>query len=585
MFGLEEAGIPGKQYLRESLTNCSDPLKAIEEFQVENGILLPSLRPMLPLLDLHGVKRLEFHTSVLEELREKLVQRIEDMGKLEGKEKDKKLKELLQKSFSLIRVPSLQPVVMCILKNMTNVDDKYLKQIVSDKELYEKCDIIVKRQIWQEHQSLFGDEVSPLLSQYIKEKEAIFFNHLDPNPTFFASTPRQRRQNEIIQKLANMVGKNVLLYDTILQFLRTLFLRTKNVHYCSLRVALLMALHDAEVQDITTMDPCYKFAWCLDACIREKEQKIDAKRTRELQGFLEGVRRGQEHVLGDISMTLCDPYAINYLANQCMKYLNHYVSLAESLPRENQTLILLLRLLNLGLHSWDILNSQVFREPKMDPNIITRFLPILMSFIVDDQVRSLNAKLPPDDHESALTVIEHSGPPPDLYQQFIGEDRLATILGIYYTIQVTRQKDRQGIIRVLGTLSSSQENRALEDPYLHLLVSYFIPMAKEFINEELCTVVFDEIFLTSITQGNVVHHLMKLLWHIHPNMSQSRVELIMNTLESYTYHNEASKTLFKELENKIQDHQLAMSKVVESVQPSDESDFPIAVPTPAPHRD
>ena len=58
-FGLEEIGIPGRDYLREALTSCTDPLKAIEDFQVENGILLPSLRPMLPLLDLHGIKRID----------------------------------------------------------------------------------------------------------------------------------------------------------------------------------------------------------------------------------------------------------------------------------------------------------------------------------------------------------------------------------------------------------------------------------------------------------------------------------------------------------------------------------------------
>ena len=32
-----------------------------------------------------------------------------------------------------------------------------------------------------------------------------------------------------------------------------------------------------------------------------------------------------------------------------------------------------------------------------------------MSLMVDDQVRSLNAKLPSDERESALTIIEHSG--------------------------------------------------------------------------------------------------------------------------------------------------------------------------------
>lgn len=32
--GLEEIGVPGQAYLREALTSCTDPLKAIEEFQV-----------------------------------------------------------------------------------------------------------------------------------------------------------------------------------------------------------------------------------------------------------------------------------------------------------------------------------------------------------------------------------------------------------------------------------------------------------------------------------------------------------------------------------------------------------------------
>lgn len=39
-----------------------------------------------------------------------------------------------------------------------------------------------------------------------------------------------------------------------------------------------------------------QFTWCLDACIREKF--VDGKRARELQGFLDGVKKGQEQVLG-----------------------------------------------------------------------------------------------------------------------------------------------------------------------------------------------------------------------------------------------------------------------------------------------
>ncbi len=78
---------------------------------------------------------------------------------------------------------------------------------------------------------------------------------------FFGASPKARRQAEVIQRLSAMIGSNVKLYDMTLQFLRTLFLRTRNVHYCTLRAELLMTLHDAEVQDIISVDPCHKFTW------------------------------------------------------------------------------------------------------------------------------------------------------------------------------------------------------------------------------------------------------------------------------------------------------------------------------------
>ena len=48
----------------------------------------------------------------------------------------------------------------------------------------------MKRQIWKDNQSLFGDEVSPLLSQYIKEKENILFDHLNLTNLFFTPSPK-----------------------------------------------------------------------------------------------------------------------------------------------------------------------------------------------------------------------------------------------------------------------------------------------------------------------------------------------------------------------------------------------------------
>lgn len=58
---LEDMGIAGKVFLQEALTNTTDPLGAIEEFQQENSILLPSLQPALPLLGMTINKRVKYN--------------------------------------------------------------------------------------------------------------------------------------------------------------------------------------------------------------------------------------------------------------------------------------------------------------------------------------------------------------------------------------------------------------------------------------------------------------------------------------------------------------------------------------------
>lgn len=116
--GLQDLGVANGEDLKETLTNCTEPLKAIEQFQVgggapvpegararsaprserhrpralapqtENGVLLPSLQSALPFLDLHGTPRLEFHQSVFDELRDKLLERVSAIAS-EGKAEER----------------------------------------------------------------------------------------------------------------------------------------------------------------------------------------------------------------------------------------------------------------------------------------------------------------------------------------------------------------------------------------------------------------------------------------------------------------------------------------------------------------
>ena len=246
--GLEKVGIPTAENLRDELTSCTDPLAAIEDFQVQNGILLPSLRPALPFLELHDVSRLDFHMTAMEELRDNLVAKVGELAASDNKNKYKMLNELLEKSFPVIGMKSMRPVVMAVLKHIPRIKPEYLQTVMDGKELYGECATEVKRQIWEDNQALFGDEVSPLLTKYIQEKETMLFTHENATLTFFSPSPKTRRQAEVVEKLVDMVGRNIKLYDMVLQFLRTLFLRTRNVHYCTLRAEILMALHDLEVK-------------------------------------------------------------------------------------------------------------------------------------------------------------------------------------------------------------------------------------------------------------------------------------------------------------------------------------------------
>lgn len=63
---------------------------------------------MLPLLDLHGVRRLNFHTFIIEALHDKLIHHINKTGQKERKDSDKKPKELLNKSFPVVKVKALR---------------------------------------------------------------------------------------------------------------------------------------------------------------------------------------------------------------------------------------------------------------------------------------------------------------------------------------------------------------------------------------------------------------------------------------------------------------------------------------------
>lgn len=279
----------GAEYVFNLFKEAEDSLDGISAVQQDNKVRINSIQPALPMLDLHGVTRADIHTSLFKTMQEKLLYK---MGSLENRG----LTKLLDRCFRYIGAEEeLRLVCLTIMEKLPSIDSKYLSHIADNHDLYMACPLEVKRQIWQGNQGLFGEAVSPLLDQYVAEKEGLL-NYTKAwgggkMTSFLSLLPKTRRQSSIVQDLVGVVGTSQTLYATLLQFLRTLYLRTQINHYCTLRADVLMSLHDVE-SPICVSDRCYKFAWCLDACVRVGH--VDEKKGRELYSFLEAIVGGDE---------------------------------------------------------------------------------------------------------------------------------------------------------------------------------------------------------------------------------------------------------------------------------------------------
>ena len=97
--------------------------------------------------------------------------------------------------------------------------------------------------------------------------------------------------------------------------------------------------------------------------------------------------------------------------------------------QDSPDLMLLLRMLSLGQGAWDMIDSQVFKEPRLvcallekarnksqrwpariwcltgfwcrqDKEVVTCFLPAMMSVVVDDNIFTVEQKLPSEEKSS-----------------------------------------------------------------------------------------------------------------------------------------------------------------------------------------
>ncbi|KAL5484711.1 hypothetical protein EMCRGX_G021251 [Ephydatia muelleri] len=496
----------GSQYVEEILKGSDDFLEGIAAIQREDAVRTGCAQPALPMLDLHGVSRRDVHSSLLQHMQARMLEKLDSLD-------DKTLSKLLELSFPYIHLEDARNIVMKLLQRFPIIDEKYLLHLAEHPELYTSCPTAVKRQIWQINQGFFGEAVSPLLDKYMAEKESVMFTVYgsDKKATnFFSVSPKTRRQSAVVQELVDMIGSSLPLYNTLVQFLRTLYLRTHISHYCTLRSEIIMSLHERE-SNIRSADPCHKFAWCLDACV--KADHVDSKKARELYTFLETTPTGED-VLGDISMLLRDPYALNVVCRSIIACL-HDTQKQWKLPRESDELESLLRLLQLGLKALAILDSKDYTQDALDVGLVVKFLPELMN-------------------PMSLTF------PTQGFLTLLASNPQAMHIATSYAVHLLEKRDLLTLNVLVSAIATAYANHSegveLPDAFLHQLV-YCSLYPQPIGVTELCNII--ETFWVPCAPSSepVLLHCCRLLWATH---SQLKADLLEDTLEAIKPGNQLS---------------------------------------------
>lgn len=441
--------IPGPLFLRNELSSCDSPLEFITAFQNEQGIRLATVTAPLALLDLHVIRRLTIHERCYERVLERLRQQIDfltdsaysnsgtdslqaasDLKATKQRQEDanearEKLEKFLNVAFRFGNVPRMRPAVLHLLRSIPSLPEKYKTEIAKHSELYNLCDLRVKRQIWLERRDLFEKEIDRHIRLYIDRRRLNMFD-LSRRKGLFGIFSAERRSDTDFRTFVEMIGEHEHLYRYVRSLVTRKFLHTLSGHYATLRADLIFAVHERQPHLEHRDAPVYKMAWMLEEM--SKKAHLDARSAEELLELLKQLQenaaasasgetsgggaggkklKGNKQArnkdksaarqhgqnLHDAAFLLMQPNVL-FSLGLLISRTTEACLLHEELPKKQKLLMVVLRLLNLACYSPIMLSSKDkrAREPEFDDLLVSSFMPGMLGAFVDEQLERLKSK-------------------------------------------------------------------------------------------------------------------------------------------------------------------------------------------------
>ncbi|GAU97895.1 hypothetical protein RvY_09118 [Ramazzottius varieornatus] len=508
-------GLRGSRYLHSELTTCNDPQVMLEQFRIDEGVLVPTLKPAVALLDLMDITRSDFHHSCVSKLKQELLDKIAVLSKQQTAGKSKPLDQLLDKCFTGLKLPLIRPIVLSVLKSLHSVEDRYKEEIIKSKELYDVCDIALRRQIWLDRKDIFEAETLLLIDEYIANRVRSMYD-VEPSKGLYTVPGNVRRQDPAALKIVENVGDTVPLYIVVNKLLHERYQSTGIPHYGTLRLDLLILFHERQPQLIDKQDGVlYKFAYCIDACVRARH--VDPKRRTEITEVLDSIKKKHIDIFREIALLLADPQVTYFSAHSAVRLVQAVVN-QNDLPRDNNMLLFFLRLINISTHSKEYFSGTIAKENKNGTVICCEFLPRLCSVMVSAMSKLITG------HEKlkkavvgVQTLLPH-----------LQKEPVAVWLIIQWIAYLLRSNEQELVMELFRLFPQFVGEAALKDNQIvHNILVILAQTAQEHRwSVPFADCVFRE-YLGKITDPvSRALHILRLMYHVYPKLESSYREQI-----------------------------------------------------------
>ncbi|CDW55666.1 COBRA1 domain containing protein [Trichuris trichiura] len=505
------------------------PLAAIEQFREENGIHLPTLSPRLSLVDLIECSRGLYYESMLHTIRDRLLNRLEQVKQKRSEDAYQTLLEPLNLYLALNELPVIRPVVVAAIEAIPNVPQFVIDWMYKDKTLYEAVNTEVKQQLWNQYEDLFYAEAKAAMIEYAEDRLGLLRQMNNAKDDIYQLAAKVRRNRPALRNIMRLIGKHIALYDLLLSYIRAAFVHTRSTIFCTLRADLCMAIHDMDIKELIKADPCYSFVCIMDAFIRDRQ--LDSRTSMVIKKILRPYFKRGDPITGDFSMISNDISCVRALSQQIIRGLQQCVAKG-SLPRQLKILHFLIRLLNLGVTGWKFDHEKRRLASAIKPQTFTDFLTSLCTCKSVAQSTALLERVEASKRVALKQqLVEIEAITMRRLSAELCRSKLNGIVYMFFVLDLLKTRKLADFLKHFELLIEHRISLVDEEPYLHMFVSSLslIPEAK-WRSTGIFELLFSRYFLVS-PLSHVRIHGIRLAACIAPCLTRDQLAVLVDKLQ------------------------------------------------------